>query len=473
MTKKESLFDMGETIAAIATPAGEGGIGIVRMTGSEALSIADRMFVSKKGRRPSVCSAYSMHYGHIVGKDENSKSEIVDEVLLTVMRAPESYTREDVVEINCHGGIVALRKVLDLTLSLGARVAEPGEFTKRAFINGRIDLAQAEAVLDIIKSKTESSMKVALGHLEGDFSHKIKSMRTRLIDSRSEIEAEIDFSDEDITLVSKNDMFIVLENISGEIQAILNDAWKGMILKEGILCVICGKPNVGKSTLMNVFLKRNRVIVTPLPGTTRDAIEEEISLKGMPLRIVDTAGISRARNIAEKHGIRKSRSYIGRADLIIFMLDLSKPWSKSDTNILKSIKRKNFIVIANKCDRKRRLDLKKIREKLPEHEIIELSLRRNIGAERLEGTILKKISRGEILHPEGTFVTSLRHKKYLENAEKCISKARKTLMAGGNPSPEILASDLKDAIYSLGSILGENVEPDILGNIFSRFCVGK
>jgi len=372
MRKKELLYGTGDTIAALSTPVGEGGIGIVRMSGKKALSIADKIFAAKDGAKPSTCQPYTLHYGHVVRMPETAASkppyqprrfanghlqtyavgkavgEIVDEVLLTVMRAPKSYTKEDIVEINCHGGIIPLRKILELVLSHGARLALPGEFTKRAFINGRIDLAQAEAVLDIIKSRTDASMKVALGHLEGELSRRINVLKDGLLDALGEIEAGIDFSDEDIEIASKREITGKLAEISQDIRKLINDARKGMIMKEGILCVICGKPNVGKSSLMNALLGRSRVIVTPVPGTTRDAIEEEINLQGVPVRLVDTAGISRGRNIVEKHGIRKSKSYIEIADLIFFILDLSRQWSKADRDIFNAIKDKNFIVIATK-----------------------------------------------------------------------------------------------------------------------------
>ncbi|MGB2706061.1 MAG: tRNA uridine-5-carboxymethylaminomethyl(34) synthesis GTPase MnmE [Candidatus Omnitrophota bacterium] len=459
---------MEDTIVAISTPVGEGGIGIVRLSGRSALSIADRVFVSKDKVKPSKFKTYTVHYGHIV-----KKSEIIDEVLLTVMKTPKSYTKEDIVEINCHGGIVPLRKVLDLVLNLGARFAEPGEFTKRAFINGRIDLAQAEAVLDIIRSKTEGSMKVALGQLEGELSGKINRMKKDLLDTLSEIEARIDFSEEDIKLAPKKDLLRKLARISGGIKKLIDDAEKGIIFKEGIMCVICGKTNVGKSSLMNAFLRRNRVIVTPIPGTTRDAIEEEICLKDIPIRVVDTAGISAARGIVEKHGMQKSKSYIKRADLILFMLDSSKAWSKTDSNIFNKIKGKKFIIVANKSDLPKKLDLNKVKNVTQKDRIIEASLLRKKNLNRIEEAILGEIWHGRLPHPEGTFVTNLRHKKDLERARKCVRKAINALREEPFPKPEIAASELKEALFFLGSILGETIEPDILERIFSKFCIGK
>lgn len=465
------MHNTDDTICAISTPLGEGGIGIVRLSGKKALSIADKIFVSKDKSKPSKFKTYTTHYGHVANAS-GAQCEIIDEVILTVMRAPKSYTKEDVVEINCHSGIIPLRKTLDLILTLGARLAEPGEFTKRAFVNGRIDLTQAEAVLDIIRSKTDSFMKVALGQLEGGLSGKINTLKEKLLDVLSELEARIDFSEEEIELASKEALRKKLNMASVEIKKLVDDAWKGMILKEGIMCVICGKPNVGKSSLMNVLLKRNRVIVTPIPGTTRDAIEEKINLEGIPIRVVDTAGISRAKDIAEEYGIRKSKSYIKQADIILFILDLSTKWSRADKEIFDTIKDRNVIVIANKKDLPGKLDLDKIREKL-KGEIIEISLLQRKGPDKVEEAILRKIWHGEILYPEGVFITNLRHKKELKCAYGCIKKAVKGLGKKSGAFPEIIISEVKETVFFLNSILGDTIEPDILDRIFSKFCIGK
>jgi len=459
---------MEDTIVAVSTPVGEGGIGIVRLSGTRALSIADKIFMSKKKRKPSKFKTYTTHYGHII-----KNTEVIDEVILTVMRSPKTYTKEDIVEINCHGGIVPMRKALELVLNLGARLAEPGEFTKRAFMNGRIDLAQAEAVLDIIRSKTDSSMKAALGQLEGELSVKINRIKKEVLDVLSEIEARIDFSEEDIELAPKKGLSRKLERVSVKMKELIDGAKKGIIYKEGIMCVICGKPNVGKSSLMNAFLRRNRVIVTPVPGTTRDAIEEEICLKDIPIRIVDTAGISAARDIVQKHGMQKSRSYMKRADLILFMLDSSKPWSKADSGIFNKIRGKNFIVIVNKSDLPKRLDLKRVKRLTRKDSIIEVSLLKKKNLNTIEEVILAEIWHGRLPHPEGTFITNLRHKKDLECARKRVKSSVNALREGASFKPEIAASDLKEAVSFLGSILGEAICPDILDRIFSKFCVGK
>jgi len=471
---------MKETIVAVSTPVGEGGIGIVRLSGREALSIADRMFVSKDRLKPSRFKTYTTHYGRIVrggyavtGNRRPTMDDMIDEVILTVMKAPGSYTKEDVVEINCHGGTVPLRRVLELALKLGARLAEPGEFTKRAFLNGRIDLAQAEAVLDVIRSKTESSMRVAVSQLSGGLSRKIKQIKKEVLDALSEMEARIDFSEEDIKLSSKKNLLRKLTHILTEIRKLIAEAKKGIIFKEGIMCVICGKPNVGKSSLMNVFLKRNRVIVTPIPGTTRDAIEEEINLDGIPVKIVDTAGISAARGIVQSHTMQKSDSYIRAADLILFVLDLSKPWSKTDGDILGRIKGRNFMIIVNKSDLPKRLDLRRVRRIARKDNLIEVSLLKKKNLNAIEEAILGEIWHGRLPSPEGTFVTNLRHRKELEHACKCLKRAVRAMSEETFFKPEVVAADLRETALSLGLILGETVRPDILDGIFSKFCIGK
>jgi len=479
LRRQSILYNSDDTIAAVSTPAGEGGIGIVRLSGKKALVIADRIFLSKDNRNPSEFKTYTVHYGHIARrtcKKDNpgpTRYDIIDEVLLTVMRAPRSYTKEDVVEINSHGGIVPLKKILDLTLKMGARLAQPGEFTMRAFLNGRIDLTQAEAVLDIIRSKTENSMKIAVGQLEGKLSKEISGLKEGVLDVVSEVEAAIDFSEEEIEVSALGVLRKKLENIYNGLVRLIDESQKGIIMKEGIMCVICGKPNAGKSSLMNAFLKRNRVIVTPIPGTTRDAIEEEISLNGTPLRLVDTAGISVSKNIVEKHGVRKSRSYIKNANLIIFMLDLSEKWSEMDSRILSSVKNKNLILVGNKCDKKTKLDLNKVKSIFKKSEIVKISVLKKVNLGELEERILQKIWGGEVPHPEGAFVTNLRQKKSLENALLSLKRAMKHVLGEKHHSPELLASELKDALLHLDSVLGNNIEPDILGHIFSKFCVGK
>ncbi|MCK4649237.1 tRNA uridine-5-carboxymethylaminomethyl(34) synthesis GTPase MnmE, partial [bacterium] len=344
-----------DTIVAVSTPIGEGGIGIVRLSGRDSMRIADRIFLSSDKMKPSRFKTHTVHYGHIVdnsiqktGDRELKKKKdkyVIDEVLLTVMRAPRTYTREDIVEINCHGGITALRKVLALLVKNGARLAEAGEFTKRAFLNGRLDLTQAEAVLDVIKAKTDAALKVSLNQLEGELSKEIKSTRVEIIDILADVEAEIDFTEEDIETGAERDWLKKIKGAKKRLQKLVDTYHDGTILREGITAVICGRPNVGKSSLMNLLLRKNRVIVTHIPGTTRDAIEETANIRGVPIKLVDTAGIREDKDVVEKEGIEKSHQYLSRADLALCMLDGGERLKKEDRNLLKKINSRNAIII--------------------------------------------------------------------------------------------------------------------------------
>jgi len=458
-----------DTIAAVSTPIGEGGIGIVRISGDRALSIADKIFVGKKGK-PSKFPSHTVRYGHIRRRSVDNNNEIIDEVLLTVMRKPGTYTKEDIVEINCHGGVMPLKMVFEEVIRGGARPAEPGEFTKRAFLNGRIDLAQAEAVCDVIKSNTEASLKVAVSHLEGDFSGEIRSDRENLLDVLKDLEARIDFSEEDIEpsvnaqdITRLKEVFIRLENV-------LKTESKGMLLKEGITCVICGKPNVGKSSLLNTLLKRNRAIVTHLPGTTRDTIEEIINLQGIAVKIVDTAGIVKARNIVEKEGVQRSRNYIRKADIAILMVDLSRAFDKKDKEILKILPPGKTIVVANKSDLKHMFDPGHIRQ-LKDKKTIMASVLKKTNIKLIEEGISETIWGGKVIHPEPTFLTSVRHKKALRSAVKSLRAGIRTLEK--ESSSELAVVDIREAIFQLGLITGESVDLNILDRIFDKFCIGK
>lgn len=464
---------INDTIAAISTPIGEGGIGIVRISGKKALSISDKIFKSKSGRKPSGLKTYTLHYGHIVSSSKRKPSEaageIIDEVLLTVMRAPKSYTKEDVVEINCHGGIVPLRRVFEEVVACGARPAEPGEFTKRAFLNGRIDLAQAESVIDIIKAKTESSLRVAIGHLEGDFSKSIGREREKLIALLERLEARIDFEEE--TAGSSKDGF--LEEIAGSeerVSRILDTKDLGALLKEGITCVICGKTNVGKSSLLNALLRRQRAIVTHIPGTTRDAIEETVSVRGIPVRLVDTAGIIKADSIVDEISVGKTKEYLKKADLVIFVLDLASPFNREDKRILKLLPKGATVAVANKCDARQRLNI----DELPgwiSRDILKISVLKKKNIDKLEKVVSEKILSGKIMHPEPALLTNARHASQLKSAFKNIKSAEAALKK--EMSFEYAALDVKKAIFELGLIIGKSVDIDILDRIFKDFCIGK
>ena len=466
-----------DTIAAPATPVGEGGIGIVRMSGARALEIADKIFVSKDGKRASDYETHTIHYGHIAAPQTNNEQrttndEIIDEVLLTVMRAPKSYTKEDIVEINCHGGIQAVKKIFDLVIKCGARVAQPGEFTKRAFLNGRIDLAQAEAVLDVIRAKTEGSLKAAVGQLEGCLSIDISGMLDALVGIASHVEASIDFPDEELDIIKEEALENKIRDILDKMKNLIDSFSEGVVLREGVLAVICGKPNVGKSSLMNLLLKRDRVIVAPIPGTTRDAVEEMISLNGVPVKLVDTAGIGEVKDVLYKESSDRSRRYIERSDIILLILDASSPINEEDLHIIRLVEGKKKIVIINKIDLSAYPAPKKRLTPLFKGDaVVEVSVEKKINIDLLERSILDIVWSGKFTQGEGSIVTNARHKELLDKAFNnmlSVSKAVKDAM-----HPELIAVDLKEAIFNLGLIVGRSASDDILDKIFENFCIGK
>lgn len=461
-------YNIDDTIAAISTPVGENGIGIVRLSGPDSLVIADKIFKPKNGKCPSQFKTYTTHYGHILDKDKASSA--IDEVILTIMRAPRSYTKEDIVEINCHGGTASLKKILECVLTLGARLAEPGEFTKRAFLNGRIDLAQAEGVLDIIRSKTDTSLRAAMSQVKGEFSVEVKNLRNELLDILSSVEASIDFPDEDIEILSETNFDKRVGEVIGKLKALIDSADKGKILREGITTVICGRPNVGKSSLMNALLKEKRVIVSHIPGTTRDTIEEIVNIGGIPLRLIDTAGIIDSEDILIKEGVERSRLHIKAADLIIFMVDGSEDLKQEDKKIADSIKDKKVVVVINKIDLTNKLkrdDLKKI---ISERSIIEISVAKKKNIDELIDKTCDMIWGGQITADHTPLVTNIRHKVLLIQAKDRLSNM---LSNAKDTSTEFIALDMKEAIESLGEITGETIDTEILDRIFANFCIGK
>ena len=469
-------IDSEDTIVAVSTPIGESGIGIVRLSGANALKIADEIFVSRDNKRPSGFKTYTTHYGHAVLKIKlqgpRAKSQkVIDEVILTVMRAPKSYTREDIVEINCHGGIQAVKKVLELVIKLGARVAEPGEFTKRAFLNGRIDLAQAEAVLDVIRSKTEGSLKVAMSQLEGELSKKIDEIREDVISIAAEIEASIDFPDEGLETADKTRLTKRAKDVLKKQRLLVDTYGEGMVLREGVLAIICGKPNVGKSSLMNLLLKRDRVIVSPIPGTTRDAVEEIINLKGLPIRLVDTAGIIETEDLLNKEGVKRSKKYLELADIVLLMLDGSANIGKADEDIIMLVKHKKKVVIINKTDLANRIDDKTIKRLFKNDKLVRISVDKKHNIALLENTIAETVWKGGFSQGEGAIVSNARHKELLDKSLENMLSVKGALEEG--LSPELIAVDLKEAIYNLGLIIGKSVSEDILDRIFEQFCIGK
>jgi tRNA modification GTPase len=456
--------NLEDTIAAISTSTGEGGIGIVRLSGKESLAVASKIFVGLDKKKPTQVKGYSMHYGKIY-----DSGKLIDEVLLSFMRGPKSYTRQDVVEINCHGGIVALGKVLDLTLKHGCRLARPGEFTQRAFINGRIDLAQAEAVIDTIRAKTDSALKLSLGQLSGGLSQKINKIRQRLIDTLVGLEANIDFPEEGIPIQDQAGLCIALTAIAAQLKALLGSALGGRILREGLHVVICGKPNVGKSSLLNALLKKERSIVTPVAGTTRDTIEEMLDVKGIPVRIVDTAGMLKPRNLIEKKAIRRSREQVKLADLVIILFDAASKLDYRDRKIIKAINNKKVIAVINKIDLKMRIDKNEISGAFSK--VVELAARSGKNLNLLEEAIYDFVYQGKLSSPELIMVSNLRHIQALRDAQKLIRQAKQNL--ADKLSVEFITQNLKDACVCLDKILGKSFSEELLDKIFADFCVGK
>lgn len=462
-------INLSDTIVAIATPIGESGIGIVRISGENALIVADKIFKSKDDKKPSSYKTYTTHYGWIVDSSSDSKSEIVDEVILTVMRAPKSYTKEDVVEINCHGGIVALRRALDMALGAGCRLAEPGEFTRRAFLNGRIDLTQAEAVLDIIRAKTDTALRIGQEQLKGVFSAKVNQIRGQILEVLSVLEAGIDFPEESAVSVDMGGVRANLTDIDNQLKEILSTAKHGRILREGIHTVICGRPNVGKSSLLNALLKQERSIVTPIAGTTRDTVEEIIDVKGIPVRIVDTAGIIEPRDLVEKKAVLRSRKQIKLADLVILVFDASARLSKHDLSLMKKLRKKETIVVLNKIDLRQKIDKNNIAPRFKT--IVELSAKKSQNIHTLEEAIANLVYGGRVKSPEAGLIASLRHVQAIKEAQKLIAEALNSL--DNKLFLEFVTQDIKEALGCLDEVLGRVFSEDLLDKIFSDFCIGK
>lgn len=458
---------LDDTIAAISTPLGEAGIGIVRISGRDAINIADRLFFSPKGKRLYSASSHTITYGFI---RDPLTGDLIDEVLISVMKAPNTYTREDIVEINCHGGFFPLRKTLELVLREGARLSEPGEFTKRAFLNGRIDLTQAEAVADLIRAKTEASQRVAIEQLKGGLSGKITKLIDRLTELCANMEAYIDFPDEDIEPATLDAINAELTSIIDKLERLSKTYEEGRFLREGVNVAIVGKPNVGKSSLLNALLERDRAIVTEFPGTTRDVIEELLNIKGLLVRVMDTAGIREAHEMAEREGVRRSLQAIDDSDLVIVVIDGSRPLSDEDLYIIEKVreKGKRFIVGINKAD------LCPSVATFAMHPLpltLNISAKTGQGLEELKEAIINISLVGAKGESEGLIVANLRHKTAIDNAITSLRKASQDMM---NSQPgEIIALSLRDGLDYLGEIVGAVTTEDILNRVFSQFCIGK
>jgi tRNA modification GTPase len=455
-----------DTIAAISTPLGRGGIGIVRLSGKDAIKIADRIFISPKKKKLKQMPGHTILYGHVVNP---LNKEVIDEVLVSLMKAPNTYTKEDIVEINCHGGTVPLRGVLELVLNSGARLAGPGEFTQRAFLNGRIDLAQAEAVLDFINALTDQGRKTAMTQLRGGLSKKLGTMREQLIELTAFVEAHIDFPEEDIESLSLKNMEKKALRIQKSLKRLIDSSRYGVILREGLKTAIIGRPNVGKSSLLNALLEHDRAIVTEMPGTTRDVIEEYLNIKGVPVKIMDTAGIRNVENIAEKEGVKRSLHAMEDADLVLLILDGSSALQKTDIELIGKSNPTNTIFVINKIDLPQKINSKfKIQNsKFP---IVSISAKKGPGIDDLKSKIVDTVLHGHI-ESNADVVTNIRHVHALE---KALASINAFLTAVTNKtSPEFLSVELRDALDAIGEIIGITTPDDILNKIFSNFCIGK
>ncbi|WP_016999189.1 tRNA uridine-5-carboxymethylaminomethyl(34) synthesis GTPase MnmE [Mammaliicoccus lentus] len=456
-----------DTITSISTPMGEGAIAIVRLSGPDAISIADSIYKGKK--QLSEVDSHTINYGHILDPDSG---EIVEEVMAAVMRAPKTFTREDIVEINCHGGLVTVNRVLELTLSNGARMADPGEFTKRAFLHGRIDLSQAEAVMDFIRSKTERASKVALGQMEGRLSELIKGLRQSILEILAQVEVNIDYPEYD-DVEEATSQFLLKEaaNIEKEIDKLLKTGQQGKIMREGLSTVIVGKPNVGKSSMLNNLIQDNKAIVTEVAGTTRDVLEEYVNVRGVPLRLVDTAGIRETEDIVEKIGVERSRKALSEADLILFVLNYNESLTESDYQLFEAIKNEDFIVIINKTDLEQHLDMDELKEMIGDHPIVQTSMVEQQGIEELEQKISELFFGGQVQSQDMTYVSNSRHIALLKDAKSSINDAIHSAEEG--IPIDIVQIDLIKTWELLGEVIGEEASESLIDQLFSQFCLGK
>lgn len=458
-----------DTIAAIATAMTNSGIGIIRISGEDAFTVIDRIYQSKNGKKKlSEEKSHTVHYGYIV--DDTKENKIIDEVMVLIMRAQNTYTREDTVEIDCHGGVLVMQKILDTVVCHGARPAEPGEFTKRAFLNGRIDLTQAESVMDVISSKNEFALKSSISQLQGSLQKEIKELREKIIYEIAFIESALD-DPEHINIDGYGQKLkTVAEECKERIEHLLNTADNGKILKEGIDTVIVGKPNAGKSSLMNVLLKKERAIVTDIAGTTRDVLEEQMNLNGITLNIIDTAGIRDTEDIVEKIGVDKAKDYLVNADLIIYVVDSSTPLDENDEKIMEMIKDRTALVLLNKSD----LDTVTTEEMIASHldqKIIKVSMKENQGVDELENAIKELFFHGKVELNDEVYITNARHKAALSNAKDSLNMVLDSIAM---EMPEDFYSiDLMNTYEELGNILGESLGEDLVNEIFSKFCTGK
>ena len=458
-----------DTIAAIATARGEAGIGIVRVSGALALTIAAEVFRSPRNVSPTQLPTHTLTYGHVV--DATESDEIIDEVLLGIMHAPKTYTGEDIVEFNCHGGTIPLTAVLDVVVKNGARIAEPGEFTKRAFLNGRLDLAQAEAVAELIASKTDLSRKIAVEALAGKLSDTVNGLNDRLATLLAEIEASIDFPEEDLDFMKVETQLETARTVQTDLKTLLETAAEGRLITEGVNVAILGKPNVGKSSLLNALLGTTRAIVTDIPGTTRDTIEEMMNIDGIPLKLIDTAGIRHTDDIVEQQGVERSKAVRDRAELLLMMFDASQSLNDADLELLKTAQSSMAILILNKMDLPVVTSPTVLLAHCPKKRVVETVIPEGKGLDKLKAIVSEELLGGESVIGESPIVTNARHQEALRRANEGLNYAIESL-ENGMP-PDLIAVDLRISLDGLGDIVGKTTTEDILDRIFSQFCVGK
>lgn len=456
-----------DTITSISTPMGEGAIGIVRLSGPQAIEIGDKLYKGKK--KLAEVDSHTINYGHIIDPDTN---ETVEEVMISVLRAPKTFTREDIIEINCHGGILTINRILELTMTHGARIAEPGEYTKRAFLNGRIDLSQAEAVMDFIRSKTDRASKVAMNQIEGRLSDLIKRQRQSILEILAQVEVNIDYPEyDDVEDATTEFLLQQSKRIKQEINQLLETGAQGKIMREGLSTVIVGRPNVGKSSMLNNLIQDNKAIVTEVAGTTRDVLEEYVNVRGVPLRLVDTAGIRDTEDIVEKIGVERSRKALSQADLILFVLNNNEALTEDDQTLYDVVKNEDVIVIINKTDLETHLDINEVKEMIGDTPLIQTSMLKQEGIDELEIQIRDLFFGGDVQNQDMTYVSNSRHISLLKQARQSIQDAIDAAESG--IPMDMVQIDLTRTWEILGEIIGESASDELIDQLFSQFCLGK
>ena len=457
-----------DTIAAISTAPGEGAIGIVRISGDLAISIASSIYQCGT-KQLEEQKTHTIHYGHIV---DPKSGEVYDEVMVSVLRAPKTFTREDIVEINCHGGIVAINRVLQLVLRMGARLAEPGEFTKRAFLNGRIDLSQAEAVMDLIRAKTDKSMQLAMRQLDGQLSHLIQNLRQEILNTLAQVEVNIDYPEyDDVEEMTLQLLREKTQQVLQGIRTLLNTASQGKILRDGLKTAIVGRPNVGKSSLLNVLLREEKAIVTDIAGTTRDTIEEYVNVRGVPLQLIDTAGIRETDDVVEKIGVERSRKALKEADFVLLLLNQSETLQEEDIRLLETTKGMKRIILFNKTDLPSKLSIENIASYAKEEEIVTTSMLNKEGIDQLEEKIAGYFFQGQMNERDATYLSNTRHIALLEKAEQALVEVQNGIEM--EMPVDLIQIDFTRAWDLLGEITGDSVQDELLTQLFSQFCLGK